>query len=136
MNIYRIAGALAFALLVAVLARRRLPAWCVGALFITPVVFLLADENFRIFSYHGLTHYSIVYGLIERGPPPTIPLLAGEPLFYPYGLHYLIAQAMRLIPLAPPWLFAGINIASLVATIAIVDRIARLFSPNRDYRTL
>ena len=52
---------MALALLIAILARRRAPVWSIGVVLVAPVVILLADESFRIYSVHGLMHSSIVY---------------------------------------------------------------------------
>lgn len=118
------------------LARRRAPVWLLGLVLFTPVVILLANPNWRLFSHHSFMHWSIVYDIFERGLPPSLPLAAGVELKYAYGFHIMVAELMKFIPVAPPWFFAGLNIFSLAGTIYVLDRIARIVFTDRRYRIL
>ena len=39
-------------------------------------------------------------------------MMAGERLYYYYGEHWLLAQLMRVLPLAPTVLFAFVDVAA------------------------
>ena len=96
-----------------------------------PLVLLLLDTEFRIYSFHGFVHTSYVYRLMEGGLPPTDPLLAGEPLRYAWGLHALVAAASHVLRLTPPTCFALFNVISGVATAVLVYRIASHITRER-----
>lgn len=111
------------------------PAWVATGLLL-PVAWILGDENWRIHSHHGLLHSAIVYAILDRGAPPENPLLAGHALGYPFGHHWLLANLMRAVPVAPPWLFAATNLLCVAGAAWLLDRTARLFSADRVYRVL
>ena len=106
----------------------------VGCLFVGLVALVLANSNWRNFSHHGAMHSSIVYEILERGTPPDMPLVAGERIQYFYLFHLIVANLMRVIPLAPPWFFAVLNVAGLSGLVLTIDRIARQVSADRGYR--
>ena len=119
-----------------ILLIRKKPMWLMLLLLLFPVLLALSDVNFQTMSNHGLMHASIVYELSQHGVPPGNPLLAGERLYYPYGHHFLISKLMNYISIAPGQWFVITNIISLILFIWILERIARLISPDRTYRAL
>jgi hypothetical protein len=98
-------------------------AMCVAAAL--SVIVPLLDADWRAASHHGFFHHAVVYQIFEHGVPPENPLFAGEPLRYYYGLHLLLAAVMRVVPLAPQWLFAFVNVGAVVVFILAVDQLAR-----------
>lgn len=127
-------AAVAAAVIFALLLRLRRPLPWLLLLALLPVLLLELDAGWRSSSFHGLMHASIVYELLERGPPPGNPLLAGTPLRYPYAHHWLIAQVMRAVPLPPTWLFAATNLLCLPLFLWTVDAVARRISGERRFR--
>ncbi|MEO2048077.1 MAG: hypothetical protein ABGX16_16095 [Pirellulales bacterium] len=119
-----------------VLLRQDRPMWLMLLLLLVPVIIASADINLQVISAHGFMHASIVYELDQRGVPPENPLLAGEPLHYPYGHHYLISQLIHVLPVAPGRWFVFTNLLCLLLFSLVLERIARLFSPDRTYRIL
>lgn len=112
--------------------------WWLAALLL-PVALITAvllEESWRIYSHHGLLHSSIVYAIHDRGVPPENPLMAGAPIGYPYGHHALLAFVMRLVPLAPPWLFAATSWLALAATLLLLDRTSIRLGGDRITRAL
>lgn len=126
---------LSVAIFIALLRKER-PMWLMLLLLLVPMILAYTDVKLRTISFHGLMHTSIVYELDQRGAPPENPLLAGEPLYYPYGHHYLISKLIRVIPVAPGLLFVFSNLLGLLLFGLVLERIARLISPDRTYRIL
>ena len=73
----------------------------------------LAGANNRIYSFHGFVHTAITYQISNGAVPPGHPFLAGQPLFYHWGFHFLGAGVSALLRISPFWAFAAINTASL-----------------------
>jgi hypothetical protein len=101
--------------------------------FVFAAVYLLNPYE-RIVSTHGFLHTGIVYQILNGGLPPTNPLLAGEPLLYPWGHHGLVALACSALHITPAWSFALINLISLAACMFLVAAIARRLDPDPDSR--
>lgn len=119
------------------LAARRGARWpAVWLIFQVPILLLLANPDWRMFSFHGMLHAGIVHEIAERGVPPQVPFLAGEALGYPWGGHALFAVAMRVVPLSVPWLFALLDVGCLAAFAWAADRFAALLSADRSFRAL
>ena len=114
----------------------RLSPKCVLLLLLALVTAVLLDEAWRIHSHHGLLHASIVYSLVDGGAPPESPFLAGVALGYPYGQHRLLAEIVRLLPVAPSWLFAATNWIALLLTGWVLDSTARSLGGSLRYRSL
>ena len=76
----------------------------------------LWSEDLRVVSTHGFLHTSIVYAIVDRGAPPECPLLAGEPLYYPWAHHQLVAWLMEGLRLSPSTGFAVLNVLALAGT--------------------
>src|SRR5271165_1329649 len=87
-------------------------------LLVVPLGLLQLSSNVRIHSWHTLSHSSIVYQIERGGVRPENPLMAGEPLRYYFGEHWLMAELLRIVPLAPTTLFALFNIAAAI-TLAV-----------------
>jgi len=102
------------------------------ALGVGLIVFVyLWNPNARVYSYHGFMHASFVYQILAGNVPPNCPLLAGEPLLYPWAFHVLaggIAWAFRVTPFTA---FALINVVSLACTLALAFKITRLLFADR-----
>ncbi len=101
------------------------------AVFIFAAVYLLNPNN-RIVSIHGFMHTGIVYQILHGGLPPTNPLLAGEPLLYPWGHHFLAAILCQVFRISPAWSFAFLNILSLTLCIILIAAISRRLTHNSD----
>jgi len=111
--------------------RWQLPGSWLAVLAGLPLVVLLLDAEFRIYSFHGFVHTSVVYRLMAGELPPSDPLLAGEPLLYAWALHALMAGAASAARLTPPTCFAIFNVITGVATSVLVYRIATRITENR-----
>jgi hypothetical protein len=85
----------------------------------------LINPDVRLVSVHGLIHTGIVYQILNGGLPPDNPLLAGQPLQYPWGFHVCVAAVCRAFQITPAWSFALINLVSLGACMMLIARIAR-----------
>ena len=81
----------------------------------------------RIYSDHGFLHQSIVYRLMNGEFPPSSPLLAGEPLLYLWGHHYLVAGIAKMTDLPLSWIFAFLNLIALSAALVFSYRLASQF---------
>ena len=126
--------AAAFAIAVVMAAWRGAhPVWLIAVIG-APILVLLAMPDWRLFNVHGLMHASIVFEIYERGLPPEMPLVAGAPLQYFYGIHFVVAAVMKLVPLSPAWAFTYLNVFCLAATIVVLDSIARVISSAYRYR--
>ncbi len=128
--------ALALSAAVSLMVRRQTSIWALAALLVLPVAVLFSLPDWRMFSWHGWLHFSIVYDIFERGVPPSFPLLAGYDLKYPYAFHFVVAQLLKVIPLAPSWFFATLSVACLLGTIVTLDRLASMISSDRAFRLL
>jgi hypothetical protein len=89
------------------------------------VILPLCHRAWRTHSHHGLMHAAIVYSLSERGVPAEHPLFAGSRLRYHWGLHWLLAAAVRWLRLAPPASFAGLNVIAVACFLALVAATSR-----------
>lgn len=112
-------------------ASRRVPGWALLALLCAPAVLVVLPADFRILSFHGFLHSGIVYGILTGGVPPTDPLLAGEPLLYPWAHHFAVAELTRLFGVAPPLLFAAIDVGALAATAIALFALGRELFDDR-----
>lgn len=92
--------------------------WIVGCVY-------LINPDVRIASVHGLFHTGIVYHILNGGFPPDNPLLSGQPLRYPWGIHAIAAAVCRIFQITPAWSFALINLVSLGACMVLIARVAR-----------
>jgi hypothetical protein len=96
------------------LALRRAPSRAAAAaLLVAPVALVLLDDDFRVYSHHGLLHASYVAAIATRGAPPEDPFFAGAPLSYPWLHHAMVAGAARATGLGVPELFAATSLAAL-----------------------
>ncbi|MFB2974803.1 hypothetical protein [Microseira sp. BLCC-F43] len=116
----------------------KLGVWIFLLLGILPLIFIyLRYPDFRVYDWHGFLHASIVYQIINGSIPPNNPILAGEPLLYPWGSHLLVASIVSLLHLSPATVFALLNLCFLALTLILVfkislflysDRVAGLFA--------
>ena len=88
----------------------------------------------RIYSFHGFMHISIVYQILNGFIPPDSPLLAGNPLLYPWGHHLVTAGMVQVLRISPATAFALGNLFALLLTLIVVFRIAAFLSPDRTTR--
>ena len=73
-----LSAALASALFLAMRVTKR-SAWLLLLAALPLVLLYLWNPNFRVYSYHGLLHSSVVYQILNGFVPPDCSLLAGEP---------------------------------------------------------
>jgi hypothetical protein len=97
-----------------------------------PVLIYLWNQDLRVYSHHGLLHTSIVYRILNDGLPPDCPVLAGEPLYYPWGHHLLVAAVVAALGVSPFNVFAVINILTLVLTVMLMFKTGRLLYASRE----
>jgi hypothetical protein len=98
---------------------------------ILPLVWVyLAGPNNRIYSFHGFVHVAISNQAAQGIIPPGHPFLAGEPLLYHWGYHWLGAWTGRILSVTPFWAFAVINLAALFFTALLLYRLSRLIVKN------
>jgi len=90
------------------------------------VVVYVAGPNNRIFSFHGFVHTAISYQISNGVVPPGHPFLAGQPLFYHWGFHFLGACVSGLLRISPFWAFAAINTVSLFFAAMLIYALSRL----------
>jgi hypothetical protein len=90
------------------------------------------NPNERIVSGHGFLHIGVVFQCFNGAWPPTNPLLAGEPLLYPWGHHFLVALLCRVLNTTPAWSFAIINLIALALCILLISTISRRLSHDPD----
>ncbi len=109
--------------------------WTLLVLMAAPALTAL-DPLWRNNAYHALMHASIVYQIADRGPFPENPILAGEPLRYPYLQHRAAAFAYQMFELSPGATAALANLASALLLSGTVWRLARLVTPSRSVATL
>lgn len=83
------------------------------------------NSDVRIFSSHGLMHTNIVYEIMNGNIPPNNPLLGGEPLWWPWGHHFVTAGISKLFNISPSWTFAIINIISFIGIAVLVFSLSR-----------
>ncbi len=101
-------------------------------LAVAPVAFVyLWNPPARVYSNHGFMHASIVYQILLGNLPPDNPLLFGEPLLYPWGYHLLAAGLTYGLRTSPFTAFALLNLLSLVLTVVLVFKIARMIFGDR-----
>src|SRR5438128_828903 len=68
-------------------------AWAVAVAFAIPVALIFLDGSYRDSNWHGFMHSGIVYGIFDGGSRPyEDPIMAGQPLRYPWLHHWLIAK--------------------------------------------
>jgi hypothetical protein len=79
-------------------------------------------------------HTSLVYRILAEGVPPGDPFVAGAPCRYAWAHHALVAGGVRWSGLAPPTLFAALNVALLGASVLALDRAAARVAPARASR--
>lgn len=85
----------------------------------------LANEKWLLLDHHGLMHSTFVYQIIEHGYPPENPYLAGEPLYYHWGYHLIVAWLTRALRLNPSLIFVLLNAVSLIAVNILIYKISR-----------
>ncbi|MBP0001952.1 MAG: hypothetical protein J7641_23665 [Cyanobacteria bacterium SID2] len=106
--------------------------WVLLLLSLLPVFLVyLWNPDFRIYAWHGFMHTSIVYQIRNGIIPPSNPLLAGEPLLYPWGSHVLVAGLSSILNLSPPNVFVLLNICYLLLTLILVFKISTLIASDR-----
>ncbi|NLH16108.1 MAG: hypothetical protein GX455_05985, partial [Phycisphaerae bacterium] len=93
-------------------------------LMIVASTYLINPDRRMIFG-HGGIHTGIVYQILNGGLPPANPLLAGQPLRYPWGYHVCVATICRVFHIAPGWSFVLINLASLGLCMILIARVCR-----------
>ncbi len=96
----------------------------------TTIIYLLNPYN-RVYSAHGFMHTSFVYQIANGIFPPENPLIAGEDLLYPWGVHLLVAVISQVLQVTPPTVFALLNIISLLLTIILIFKTAYLLFLSR-----
>ena len=96
----------------------------------------LAGPNNRIYSFHGFVHTAISYQISNGAVPPAHPFLAGQPLFYHWGFHFLGAWLSAPFNISPFWSFAAINIASLFCTAILIYALSSLLIRDARANTL
>jgi hypothetical protein len=99
--------------------------WLLLPLAVLPFLaaYLLVPDG-RVYSTHGMIHTGIVYRVGNGDLPPDNPYFAGVPLQYPWVLHLVVARIARALDVAPSWVFAALNLASLVLIAVLVARIS------------
>lgn len=115
--------------------RRRAPGWALLLVGCAPTLVLLR-EGFRLYSFHGFMHASIVYQVLTVGIPPTDPLVGGQPLRYPWAHDALLALGVRAFDITPDIAFAVFNVASLLATFLLLYGVAGTLSRCHSARVL
>ena len=96
----------------------------------------LAGPNNRIYSFHGFVHTAISYQISNGAMPPGHPFLAGQPLFYHWGFHFLGAWLSRLFNISPFWSFAAINVTALFCTAILIYALSSLLVRDARANTL
>jgi hypothetical protein len=130
-----LAAAVAVVALCWVLLRRDAPLWAfLALLLVTPLALLQLSPDVRITGWHNLMHTSFVYQIERGGGVPENPLMAGEPLRYYYGQHWLLTQVMRVVPLAPTVLFALFDLLAAILTAVALDRVAVRLARAKPFR--
>jgi hypothetical protein len=128
-------GAVALVALTWVLLRRDAPLGAfLAALLAVPLGLIQLCASVRITGWHNLMHSSFVYQIERGGGVPENPLMAGEPLRYYYGQHWLLAQVMRVVPLAPTVLFALFDLLAAILTAVALDRVAVRLGRAKPFR--
>ncbi len=128
-------GAVVLVALTWVLLRRNAPLWVfLAVLLAVPLALVQLRASVRITGWHNLMHCSFVYQIERGGGVPENPLMAGEPLRYYYGQHWLLAQLMRVVPLAPTVLFALFNLLAALLTAVALDRVAVRLGRAKPFR--
>jgi hypothetical protein len=122
--------AVAVALLLAGIFKAGARPWQVATVMTVPVALVFLNSGYRDSQWHGFMHASITYEIADGRWPLENPLLAGQVLHYPYGLHFVIATAMRFLPLTPQAGFVLINLLAIIVTTVILYRLAALFCPR------
>ena len=128
---------LSFALSIAFLwalkiKNHKLGIWIFLLLGLLPVVFIyIRHPDFRVYDWHGFFHASIVYQIVNGSIPPNNPILAGEPLLYPWGSHLLVAGIVSLLHLSPPTVFALLNLCFLALTLIVAFKISLFVYSDR-----
>ncbi len=87
------------------------------------LVYAASADN-RVYSVHGIVHAGFVYRVANGDLPPDNPYFAGEPMQYPWLFHVLVAWIAEGLNVPPSWVFAGVNLASLVLIVHLVARIS------------
>ena len=95
------------------------------------IIRYLRNADARVYSVHGFMHTSIVYQIMNGYIPPHSPILAGEPLQYPWAHHLMVAIMTYGLRISPPTAFAAINICALLLTLVLVFKIAVFLSSSR-----
>jgi hypothetical protein len=113
---------LAYGLIYAPNERPRLLMIC--GLLIVASSFLINPDR-RTISGHGGIQTGIVYQILNGCIPPDNPLLAGQPLRYPWGSHACVAAICRIFQITPGWSFIAVNLISLALCMVLIARIAR-----------
>ncbi|MBI4447070.1 MAG: hypothetical protein HY645_14345 [Acidobacteria bacterium] len=109
--------------------------WGLAVMVMIPVAALFANPDWRIFSHHGLMHFSIVYELYQQGTLPENSLFAGESLRYPYGYHVVVAFLVKLLNAAPSWLFIFGNLLALALLVFLLDSSSQMISQDWKFRS-
>ena len=128
--------AAAVGLLLVGLVRRAAPIWLAVAILVLPALVLLGDFQRQQISAHGLLHASIVYSIHERGLPAEHPLLAGQPLRYPYLHHWLVAIVAAVLDVPPGTVFGFSGLLSLLILCVACDYGAKQLDADRGFRIL
>ena len=112
-------------------ARRGWPRALSWALVVAPTAAsAFFATRFNQVGWHGLFHYSHTVQVL-RHLPPEDPLLAGRPLLYPVAYDWLFGHLFRALdlPLVPG--LAVFDVGLAVATLFLLDAVARRFGGGR-----
>jgi hypothetical protein len=90
----------------------------------------LINPIHRVYSAHGFIQASIFYQILNGNLPPLQPYLAGQPLFYLWGYHFLAVCISKVFNISPFWSFVVINIISLFLAIILSYNISFLLIEN------
>jgi hypothetical protein len=130
-----LSAAAAIVALAWVLLRRDAPMWVfLVVLLAAPLALLQLSSSVRVIGWHNLLHSSFVYQIGRGVGAPENPMMAGERLYYYYGEHWLLAQLMRVVPLAPTVLFAIFDVAAAIITAVALDRVAVRLESAKPFR--
>ena len=99
---------------------------------LSPVILVYTlNPDFRVYSFHSFMHGGIVYQILNGNLPPPDPLVAGQPVHYPWGFHLLAAGLSGLLRVSPFISMALLNIVSLFLVMVLIYKISQLLIPSR-----
>jgi Uncharacterized membrane protein (DUF2298) len=88
---------------------------------LTPfIIYFLINSQYRVMFAHGFFHLGITYQIMNGIVPPMDPIFAGQPVLYPWGYHWLIANVSSVTGIAPDITFFVLSMISLALTVMLV----------------